>query len=173
MEYLALLLIVTTIILTGCDNTSLSTPYPTYTPTPFGEAFLKDLQARIKNNDTIPATGRNSIIALIGGEPTYVLGDNKGIVLQFIAALPQDKTEIKKAAVLLIRTGVVLAGEHNISLSGIEVVFLTSEGDPWLATALIPPWDVANDLRLKSLNPNYIKQLQEAGWITPAPVPTY
>jgi hypothetical protein len=159
------------------------TPYPTYTPyptstpyptaTPFGEAFLKDLLDRIQADDTIPAVGKKVAIALVVQEPTYIFKHNQGIVLQFnIPGVPEEP-ELKRSAVLLIGTGVVVAGEHDIPLSGIEVVFHLTEGDPWLALALVPPWDITNDLRLAPLHPDYIKRLQETGVITPTPEPTY
>jgi hypothetical protein len=149
----------------------ISTPYPT--PTPFGEAFLRELLNRVKADDTIPAIGKKVAIALVGQEPTYVFKQNQGLVLQFNLPNVPEEPELKKTVVLLMGTGVAVAGEHNIPLSGIEVVFHLKEGEPWLALALVPPWDVANDLRLAPLHPDYLKRLQEAGLITPTPEPTY
>jgi hypothetical protein len=125
-------------------------------PIPFDEAFLRDLQNRIELDDTIPQIGQQAIIALIGQQPAYAFRDNKGIVLQFRVDLPNDEQEIKKAAVLLAGTGVIVAGEHSIPLSGIEVVFYTSKDEPWLALAIAPPWNVANNLRLAPIHPAYL-----------------
>lgn len=148
------------------------TPYPTYTPVSLDEAFLRDLLERIQKDDTIPQAGKKAVISLVGQEPTYVFPDNPSIVLQYLVSLPRTEPEIKKVSTLLIGTGVVVAGEHQIPLWGIEVVFLTEKNEPWFATASIPPW-TEDDFRLKPLHPDYLKRLIEAGVITPTPEPTY
>lgn len=179
MKYLPIILIVVLLPACGLAQAPTPTPYPTYTAypistpyptlTPFDEAFLRDLQNRIQLDDTIPAISKKVVIALVGQEPTYVFKHNQGIVLQYNIPNVPNEPELKKTATLLIGTGVIVAGEHGIPLSGIEVVFYLNENEPWLALALVPPWDVANDLRLAPLHPDYIKRLQEAGVITPTP----
>lgn len=169
-----LLVALTIAILSACTApppTTL-TPYPTFTPVPFDEAFLRDLQNRIQVDDTIPPAGRKDIITLVGQEPTHVFPDNPGIVLQYLVLLPKTEPEIRKVSTLLIGTGVIVAGERKIPLWEIEVVFLTENKEPWFATASIPPWG-EDEFRLKPLHPDYIKRLFEAGVITPTPEPTY
>ncbi len=147
-----------------------STPYPT--PRPAGADFLEALQIRVERDDSIPLVGRESIMALIGLRPTYVFIEDPGLVLQYNVALPQRESDIKKTAVLLIGTGIIVAGEYGTPLTGIEVVFYTTDQEPWLAMALAPPWDT-DDMRLAPLHPEYVKQLEKAGVITPTPGATY
>jgi hypothetical protein len=178
----------TSLILSACATVPNPTPtfYPTYTPYPTStpypiptsipadEAFVNALYDRLDKDDTIPQSGKEAVIALYANKPTFVFRNSRGIVLQFnVFEMPDNEPEIKKTAVLLIGTGVVVAGEHNVPLSGIEVVYYTADEEPWLALALAPPWDVAGDLRLAPLHPEYIKRLLEAGLITPTPEPTY
>lgn len=187
MQRVILLIILA--LLAGCNAAQLptstppppptSTPYPTstlypiYTPIPpVEEAFLEALQHRVNVDDTIPKAGREAVIALIGRQPTYVYPENPGLVLQYTVALPETQEETKKISVLLIGTGVIVAGEYNLPLWGIEVVFLAKAGEPWFATASIPPWG-EDELRLKPLHPDYLKRLMEAGVITPTPEPIY
>ena len=113
------------------------------------------------------------MVALYGMRPTFVFGENKGLVLQFnVFEVPAEGLVMKKAAVLLMGTGALKAQDYELTLAGMEVVFWASEEKPWLALASVPPWDF-NDLRLKPLAPEYIKQLLEAGVITPTPEMTY
>ena len=142
-------------------------------PQPAGAEFLEALQARVLRDDSIPLRGREAIIALIGGEPPFAFIDDPGLVLQYRAPLPPTHDEIDKIAFLLIGTGVVVAGEYQIPLTGIEVMFYTANNEPWLALGLAPPWDTDTDLRLAQLHPDYIHQLLQAGLITPTPAPTY
>jgi hypothetical protein len=150
-----------------------STPYPTFTPIPPDEAFINALYDRIDRDDTIPESGKLAIASLYYEKPSFAFRDNQGVVLQFNILSVPDEPELRKSATLLMGTSVIVAGEHGVSLSGIEVVFYVKENDPWLALALAPPWDIANDLRLAPLHPDFIKRLQEAGVITPTPEPTY
>ncbi len=116
------------------------TPNPTYTPIPADELFIKAIYNRIEIDDTIPQAGKDSVIALYGNQPTFAFRDNRGIVLQFnVFDIPDNEPRITKTAQLLIGTGVIMAAEHSIPLSGIEVVFYTKEQETWLALALAPP----------------------------------
>ena len=172
MKYLTLFMLT----LSAC-NTLPPTPYPTYTayPTstpypPQDEAFLKAVQERVNKDESIPQAGRDALIALLVNQPGYAFTD--GMVLQFnIPTVPDSEPGIKSLAVLLMGAGIVMAQDHSMPLSGIEVVDHLADGKPWLVLA--PPWDMVNDLGLAPLRPDCIKRLIEAGVITPTPEPTY
>lgn len=171
------------LILSACTTVS---PAPTIVPTPTEppiptptqlserEIFLRAVQDQVTKNDTIPQSGRDSVIAVIGNQPTYAFPENKGIVLQFnVFEMPTVEEDIKKTAILLIGVGHNVAGEYQVPITGIEVVYYLEDGEPWLALALEPPWDMTNNMRLAPLHPKYIKRLLDAGVITPTPEPTY
>jgi len=147
-----------------------STSYPTHTPIPFDEAFLNALYGRIQIDDTIPANGKDPILALTGDKGTFAF--EGGLILQFIVDLPDSEDGFKKTAVLLIGNGVITANEYGVELDGVEVVFYTSNDEPWLAISSVSPWQ-AEQLGLIPLHPDYIKRLLEAGVITPTPRPSY
>ncbi len=153
-----------------------NTPYPTSTPYPtpqFGERFLSVVQERLSVDDTIPQAGRDSVIALLVNQPGYAFTDGHGIILQYNVFEVPKEPDLRKTAALLIGTGVVVGGQEQVPLDGIEVVFYANEREPWLALALAPPWDMAGDLRLAPLHRDYIKRLLDAGVITPTPAVVY
>jgi hypothetical protein len=152
-----------------------STPYPTNTPYPTpippDEAFINDLYDRIDRDDTIPESGKLAIAALYYQKPTFAFRDNTDLVLQFNILDYPAPAEAKKAAVLLMGTGVIVAGEHGIQLDGIEVVYYKDETQPWLALWSTPPFG-AEQFFLTPLADELIKELTEKGIITPIPSPT-
>lgn len=167
------------LVISSCTTTPA--PPPTDAPTqvpiivataePAEAVFLKALKQRINVDDTIPTVGRAASFGLLA-EPGYVFSGESGYVLQFHADLPEIEEEIRKTAVLLIGTSVIMADEHNLPLEGIEVVFFTKDQKPWVAVALAPPWNM-DDIRLAPLHPDLMDQLQEQGVITPTPKPVY
>jgi hypothetical protein len=179
-----LLTIFVTVLLSACTSTALaptpyptstnyplSTPYPTYTTTPPDEAFIKDLYDRIDRDDTIPPSGKLAVAALYYQKPTFAFRDNKGLVLQFNILDYPDPAEAKKAAVLLMGTGVSVASEHGIQLDGVEVVYYKDETQPWLALWSTPPFG-AEQIFLTPLADELIKELTDEGIISPIPTPT-
>jgi hypothetical protein len=159
------------------------TPYPTYTPLPTAtpyptpksipadEAFINALYDRIDRDDTIPESGKLAVAALYFKKPTYAFRDNTGLVLQFNILDYPDPVEAKKAAVLLMGTGVSVASEHRIKLDGVEVVYYKDETQPWLALWSTPPFG-AEQFFLTPLADELIKELTDKGIITPIPSPT-
>jgi hypothetical protein len=180
MKYLPIFVAV--VFLPGCTSTALApTPYPIYTPLPTStpyptpipadEAFINTIYDRIDRDDTIPPSGKLAIAALYYKKPTYTFKYNPGLVLQFNILDYPNPTEAKKAAVLLMGMGVIVASEHGVQLDGIEVIYYKDETQPWLALWSTPPFG-AEQFFLIPLADELIKELTDKGIITPIPNPT-
>lgn len=163
-------------MLSACTSTALTpTPYPTSTlyptPIPPDEAFINELYDRIDRDDTIPQSGKQAIASLYFKQPTFAFRNNTGLILQFNILDYPDPLEAKKAAVLLMGTGVAVAAEHQIKLDGVEVVYYRDETQPWLTLWSTPPFG-AEQIFLTPLADELVKELTDRGMITPIPSPT-
>lgn len=169
MKHLLLFLIL--VILEACTSTP-DIPPPTEavaspTAVPADEVFIAAFYERIDRDDTIPECGKLAVAALYTRRPTHMFQQNDGIVLQFNILDKPGLAEAKRAAVLLAGTGVIVAGERSVPLSGIEVVFYKDETAPWLAMAVVQPW-WAEQIIFTSPDENLLEDLMP----TATPLPT-
>lgn len=148
-----------------------ATPYPTPTTISTDEVFAQAVYNRIDADERMPAAGKEAVISLFAHRPTFAFAENKGLVVQFNIPRYPTPLEAKLAAYQLIEAAVSTAAEQGITLDGAEVVY-SHEGEPWAALASKPPWG-DDQLFLVPLSKQMIKQLLDAGLITPTPQPSY
>lgn len=88
----------------------------------------------------MPPSGKLVLASLHVGTPTFAFRPNDGAVLKFNILDFPGSIEAHRTTALLIGTGVRVAKEFNLCLSGIEVVFYQDKRRLWLVVTAVPPW---------------------------------
>ena len=137
-------LIVCLLILSACNSTAVqsvqsSTPRPESSS--IDQTFIDLLQQRIDQGKIIPEFARLEQPGLFVNKPTLAFRENQGTVLQLNIFGYPDPKGTKEIVAPLIEAGATVANQHEISLTGIEVIFHRRETyNPMQVWANTPPW---------------------------------
>jgi hypothetical protein len=107
---------------------------------PDKQAFIRTLYERIAQDEVMPLSGKLALANLHIGTPTFAFRPNDGAVLKFNILNFPGPVEAHRATALLIGSGVSVAKEYRLCLTGIEVVFYQDKRRLWLVVTAVPPW---------------------------------
>ena len=106
-----------------------------------GDAFVEALHRRIGQDKIVPEFGRLEIPPLVVNEKTFAFPEKQGTVLQLNIFGYPDPKGTQNLVAPLIEAAVSVAGGHEVSLDGIEVIFhRRDEFNPMQIRAATPPW---------------------------------
>ena len=143
-QFYQLSLIVCLLILSACNSTlaqSLQSSTQGPETSAKDQTFIDLLQQRIDQGKIIPEFATLKRPGLIVNKPTSAFRENQGTVLQFNIFGYPDPKGTKEIVAPLIEVGATVADQHEITLSGIEVIFHRRETyNPMQVWANTPPW---------------------------------
>lgn len=105
------------------------------------QTFTETLQQRIDQKKIVPEFARLELPVLLVNKPTFAFRENQGTVLQLNIFGYPDPKGAKNIVAPLIEVGATVADQHEISLTGIEVVFHRRDTyNPMQIWANTSPW---------------------------------
>jgi len=140
-----LTLIIFLLIPSACGSVTAQSAQPTTTPAAESastdQVFIEALQQRIDQEQMVPEFARLAQPELFINKPTFAFRENPGTVLQLNVFGYPDPKGTKNIVPPLIEAGATVADQHEITLSGIEVIFHRRDTyNPMQIWANTPPW---------------------------------